>query len=170
MKIRALLLALLTTISVFAADPAPDAGPAPTAAETAAVAALAKLGVDARPIAAGLNWRTVLVRLGKDKPDPKIFAALKDVTNLQELDLAGVQLADADLAQLAGLKNLRVLHLEKTPLTDAGLAHSARAAAQRLGLAYEEHFTGYGDLATSLATVAAAREHPVSWEKTAWRR
>ena len=123
MKIRALLLALLTTTSVFAADPAPAAGPAPTAAETAAVAALAKLGIDARPMAAGLNWRTVLVRLGKDKPDPKIFAALKDVTNLQELDLAGVQLADADLAQLAGLKNLRVLHLEKTPLTDAGLAH-----------------------------------------------
>ena len=123
MKIRALLLALLTTTSVFAADPAPAAGPAPTAAETAAVAALAKLGIDARPLAAGLNWRTVLVRLGKDKPDPKIFAALKDVTNLQELDLAGVQLADADLAQLAGLKNLRVLHLEKTPLTDAGLAH-----------------------------------------------
>jgi len=122
MKIRALLLALVTT-AAFAADPAPDAGPAPTAAETKAVAELAKLGIDARPIAAGLNWRSALVRLGKDKPDPKIFAALKDVTNLQELDLAGVQLADADLAQIAGLKNLRVLHLEKTPLTDAGLAH-----------------------------------------------
>ena len=123
MKIRALLLTLLAASSVCAADPAPDAGPAPTAAETAAVAALAKLGIDARPIAAGLNWRTVLVRLGKEKPDPKIFAALKDVANLQELDLAGVQLTDADLAPLAGLKNLRVLHLEKTPLTDAGLAH-----------------------------------------------
>ncbi len=123
MKIRVLLLALLAAASAFAADPAPDAGPAPSAAETAAVAALAKLGIDARPIAAGLNWRTVLVRLGKDKPDPKVFAALKDVTNLQELDLAGVQLTDADLAQIAGLKNLRVLHLEKTPLTDAGLAH-----------------------------------------------
>lgn len=123
MKIRALLFTLLAAPGVFAADPAPDAGPAPTAAETAAVAALSKLGIDARPIASGLNWRAVLVRLGKDKPDPKIFAALKDVANLQELDLAGVQLADADLAQIAGLKNLRVLHLEKTPLTDAGLAH-----------------------------------------------
>lgn len=123
MKTRLLLLALLATASALAADPAPDAGPAPTAAETKAVADLAKLGIDARPIAAGLNWRTVLVRLGKDKPDPKIFAALKDVANLQELDLAGVQLADADLAQIAGLKNLRVLHLEKTPVTDAGLAH-----------------------------------------------
>ena len=123
MKIRALLLALLASTCALAADPAPDAGPAPTAAETKAVADLAKLGIDARPIAAGLNWRSALVRLGKEKPDPKIFAALKDVANLQELDLAGVQLADADLAQIAGLKNLRVLHLEKTPLTDAGLAH-----------------------------------------------
>ena len=123
MKIRALLLALLASTCALAADPAPDAGPAPTAAETKAVADLAKLGIDARPIAAGLNWRSALVRLGKEKPDPKIFAALKDVANLQELDLAGVQLADADLAQIAGLKNLRVLHLEKTPLTDAALAH-----------------------------------------------
>jgi hypothetical protein len=123
MKIRALILALLASTRVLAADPAPDAGPAPTPAETAAIAALSKLGIDARPIAAGLNWRTALVRVGKDKPDPKIFAALKDITNLQELDLAGVQLADTDLASIAGLKNLRVLHLEKTPLTDAGLAH-----------------------------------------------
>ena len=123
MKTRALLLALLATASALAADPAPDAGPAPTAAETKAVADLAKLGIDARPIAADLNWRSALIRLGKEKPDPKIFAALKDVANLQDLDLAGVQLADADLAQIAGLKNLRVLHLEKTPVTDAGLAH-----------------------------------------------
>jgi hypothetical protein len=123
MKIRLLLLTLLATTGAFAADPAPDAGPAPTAAETKAVDDLAKLGIDARTIAAGLNWRTALVRLGKEKPDPKIFAGLKDVANLAELDLAGVQLTDADLANIAGLKNLRVLHLEKTPLTDAGLEH-----------------------------------------------
>jgi hypothetical protein len=123
MKIRLLLLTLLASTSAFAADPAPDAGPAPTAAETKAVDDLAKFGIDARTIAAGLNWRTALVRLGKEKPDPKIFAGLKDVANLAELDLAGVQLTDADLANIAGLKNLRVLHLEKTPLTDAGLEH-----------------------------------------------
>jgi hypothetical protein len=123
MKIRLLLLTLLASTGAFAADPAPDAGPAPTAAETKAVDDLAKFGIDARTIAAGLNWRTALVRLGKEKPDPKIFAGLKDVANLAELDLAGVQLTDADLANIAGLKNLRVLHLEKTPLTDAGLEH-----------------------------------------------
>ena len=117
------LLALLSTVTAFAADPAPDAGPAPSAAESNAVAELAKLGVEARPIAANINWRSATVRVAGGKPDAKVFALLKDVTNLQELDLAGVQFADADLAQIAGLVNLRVLHLEKTPTTDAMLAH-----------------------------------------------
>lgn len=53
---------------------------------------------------------------------------------------------------------------------DPALASAARAAAQRLGLEYEERFTGYGELAASLASVASRGEHPVSWEKTAWRR
>ena len=55
-------------------------------------------------------------------------------------------------------------------VVDPELARAARVAAERLGLEYEEHFTGYGDLADSLASVASRREHPVSWEKTAWRR
>jgi hypothetical protein len=55
-------------------------------------------------------------------------------------------------------------------VADPELARAARAAAERLGLEYEEHFTGYGDLADSLASVVPRREHPVSWEKTAWRR
>jgi hypothetical protein len=53
---------------------------------------------------------------------------------------------------------------------DPALASAARAAAERLGLEYEEHCTGYGDLAASLATVASRREHPLTWEKTAWPR
>jgi len=53
---------------------------------------------------------------------------------------------------------------------DPELAIAARAAAQRLGLEYEERFTGYGDLATRLSAVASRHEHPVSWEKSAWPR
>jgi hypothetical protein len=34
---------------------------------------------------------------------------------------------------------------------DPGLDAKARACAERLGLAYERRFTGYGDLATALA-------------------
>ena len=125
MKNWTLLLAIAVTFtaSAFADEPKVDIGPAPTEAETKAIAELGKLGVDVRPVAASYNWQTVLVRLGKEKPDAKIFAALKDVANAQEINLADVQLADTDLAQISGLKNLRVLHLEKTPVTDAGLAH-----------------------------------------------
>ncbi|HEX5175753.1 MAG TPA: hypothetical protein VFV83_01925 [Chthoniobacteraceae bacterium] len=122
-SLRAILVCLAATTALYAADPAPDAGPAPTEAETKATAELAKLGVDVRPIAANINWRSATVRLPAGKQEPRIFTLLKDVMNLQELDLAGVQLTDADLAQLAGLTNLRVLHLEKTPTTDAMLKH-----------------------------------------------
>lgn len=38
---------------------------------------------------------------------------------------------------------------------DPALSAQAEACARRLGLAYERRFTGYGDLATSLAAVAA---------------
>ena len=116
-----LLFAMFATVDAYAADPAPDAGPPPTEAETKAVAELAKLGIDASPIAAGVNWRSASLRAVGPKPDPKIFALLKDVANLQELDLPAVQLAEGDLAQLGGLTNLRVLHLEKTTTTDAML-------------------------------------------------
>jgi hypothetical protein len=118
-----LLFTLLAATTAFAADPKPDAGPPPSEAETAAATELLKLGVEARPIAAGLNWRSAIVRVTGGNADPKIFTLLKEVANLQELDLAGVPLTEADLAQLAGLANLRVLHLEKTPTTDAMLAH-----------------------------------------------
>jgi len=117
------LVALFTATLAFAADPKPDPGPPPSEAETKAIAELVKLGIEPRPIAAGLNWRSVTVRATGGKPDPRIFTLLKDVTSLQELDLAGMQITDTDLAQLSGLTNLRVLHLEKTPTTDAMLGH-----------------------------------------------
>lgn len=117
------ILVLITTVAAFAADPAPDAGPAPTEAETKAVAELAKLGIDVSPIAANINWRSASIRPAGTKPDAKVFPLLKDVANLQELSLPGVPIEDGDMANIAGLVNLRVLHLEKTPVTDAGLTH-----------------------------------------------
>ena len=117
------ILAFLTAVTAFAADPAPDAGPAPGEAETKAVAELAKLGIDVSPIAANINWRSASIRPAGTKPDAKVFPLLKAVANLQELSLPGVPIEDGDLANIAGLVNLRVLHLEKTPVTDAGLAH-----------------------------------------------
>ena len=46
----------------------------------------------------------------------------------------------------------RLVHLVQVPSPE--LREAAEAAAQRLGLAYEERYTGYGDLATTLAHVA----------------
>jgi hypothetical protein len=46
----------------------------------------------------------------------------------------------------------RVVYLAQTD--DAELTDMARAAAARLGLAFERRFTGYGDLATSVAALA----------------
>jgi hypothetical protein len=62
----------------------------------------------------------------------------------------------------------KLVYLVQSP--DRELSAQARAAAARLGLVYEEHLTGYGELASGLAAVAARREQPVTWEKTAWRR
>ena len=45
----------------------------------------------------------------------------------------------------------RVVFLAQTE--DAALTDMARAAAARLGLAFERRFTGYGDLATAIASV-----------------
>ncbi len=58
----------------------------------------------------------------------------------------------------------RVVYLAQVP-SAAGLAR-ARAAAARLGLAFETHITGYGDLATSLAA-AVARGHEQGREPAA---
>ena len=46
-----------------------------------------------------------------------------------------------------------VIYLAQTD--DAALTEAAQAAAARLGLGFARRFTGYGDLANSLATVAA---------------
>jgi mono/diheme cytochrome c family protein len=97
--------------------------PKPSPAELQAVAELAKLGIDAREIAANVNWRYANFRVAGQNVDPKAFAALKKINNLAELNLSTVKLKDADLANLAGLTNLVTLNLSGTPVTDAGLVH-----------------------------------------------
>jgi len=64
----------------------------------------------------------------------------------------------------------RLVYLVQSP--DTELSRLAQAAAGRLGLAYEERFTGYGELATSLATLSrpTPRKAPVIEEIVAWRR
>jgi hypothetical protein len=54
---------------------------------------------------------------------------------------------------------------------DAALSAAARAAAQRLGLAYEERHTGYGELASTLSRVATVSVASIGQRKesAAWR-
>jgi len=49
----------------------------------------------------------------------------------------------------------RIVYLAQT--RDEDLAKKAMAAANRLGLAYEYRFTGYGELETDLASRAVSR-------------
>lgn len=98
------------------------AGPPPTPEELQAVAELAKLGIHARPIAAGANWRRVNFRVAGDKPPATAISLVRKIASVTDLDLGGTQITDADLAAIAEMRNLTALHLESTPITDAGLA------------------------------------------------
>ena len=97
-------------------------GPKPTAAETKAVAELAKAGITAREIAQGSNWRYINLRVVGKKFDAKVWDQIKDVSNLIELNAAGVELTDADLAKVGKLTNLRRLNLANATVKDASLA------------------------------------------------
>jgi len=59
----------------------------------------------------------------------------------------------------------RVVYLVQLP--DAQLELQARAIAARLGLAYEQRTTGYGDLAGSLARVTRRVALPIAIERSA---
>jgi hypothetical protein len=96
---------------------------------------------------------------------PAKFAALADaepgtfyltdflVRHFERLVIAGLGIDRHP--QLAGeyfRHYRRVVYLAQ--VADTQLADQARAIAARLGLAYEQHASGYGDLATGLARVA----------------
>ena len=97
-------------------------GPKPTAAETKAVAELAKAGITAREIAQGSNWRYINLRVVGKKFDAKVWDQIKDVGNLIELNAAGVELSDADLAKVGKITNLRRLNLANATVKDSSLA------------------------------------------------
>lgn len=94
----------------------------PAAAEAAALLALSKNNIEARPIAQGVPWREVNLRLLGSNVTDQVIAPLKDVTSLVEVRLGTTRVTDAGLAALATLPYLEVLGLELTAVTDAGIA------------------------------------------------
>lgn len=60
---------------------------------------------------------------GKERLNGSGLADLKELTNLEEIDLGKTGVTDAALGHLQGLANLRSLNLGQTGITDAGLVH-----------------------------------------------
>jgi Planctomycete cytochrome C len=95
----------------------------PEAAEAAAIAAIAKAGVDVPVIAQNVPWRSVNLRLAGASVTDATIAPLKDIKSLVEVNLATTKVTDAGLAPLEKLTYLQNLQLQLTGVTDAGLAH-----------------------------------------------
>ena len=93
----------------------------PAAAEAAAIATIAKAGVDVRPLAQNIPWREANFRLAGSNITDAVIAPLKDVTSLVELNLGTTKVSDAGLAAIAGLGYLQNLQVPLTSVSDAGL-------------------------------------------------
>lgn len=92
-------------------------------ADAAALQKINALGGGAMPLAANTNLLSVNFSLAGAKIDDAALESLKGVSvQLVWLNLANTAVTDAGLKTLAGLKNLRRLHLEKTGVGDEGLA------------------------------------------------
>ena len=96
---------------------------------------------------------------------PSVFAQLSEAEpgtfyltdflarHFERLVVDGLGLDKHPQLQAEYFRNYRKLvYLAQMP--SEALRRAARAAAQRLGLSYEERITGYGELATTLASVA----------------
>lgn len=95
----------------------------PAAAEGAAIAAIAKSGVEVRPLAQNVPWREANFRLAGTNVTDATIAPLKDVTSLVELNLGTTRVTDAGLTAIASLGYLQNLQAPLTSLTDAALPH-----------------------------------------------
>src|SRR5205814_4618467 len=121
MKTLSLVLSFLAIASLARAqeDQLPTAPPA----DAQAVQKINALGGGAMPLAANTNLLSVNFSLVGAKIDDAALESLKGVSEqLVWLNLANTSVTDAGLKVLAGLKNLRRLHLEKTGIGDDGLA------------------------------------------------
>src|SRR5579863_294284 len=114
--ILALSLAFSASVALAQEEQLPTVPPA----DAQAVQKINGLGGGAMPLAANTNLLSVNFSLAGAKVDDAALESLKGVTEqLVWLNLANTSVTDAGLKCLAGLKNLRRLHLEKTGIGDA---------------------------------------------------
>jgi hypothetical protein len=82
-----------------------------------------KLGILIRPLTSKEPWLAVNARLQEGKFGNTQLAELAPIAPaLAWLDVGETAVTDSGLTSLAGMKNLRRLHLDRTAVTDAGLA------------------------------------------------
>ena len=91
------------------------------AGEAAAIEALAKTGIDVRPVALNVPWHEVNLRLLGTNVTDATIAPLKDIPSLIEVRLGTTKVSDKAIAVLKNLPHLEVLGLELTSVTDAGV-------------------------------------------------
>jgi hypothetical protein len=102
-----------------------DTGLPITPGEKAAFEKLEKAGVFVMRLAQNTNWlRVDFTHRGKEVKDDELIL-LKDMPNLLELNLGGMNVTDANLVHIKPLTNLVRLQLHKTKVTDAGLSNLA---------------------------------------------
>ncbi len=104
---------------------ADDPGLPISPAEKAAVEKLEKAGVFVMRLAQNTNYlRVDFTHRGKEVKDEEL-ALLKDMPNLVELNLGGMNITDSSLIHVKPLTNLVRLQLHRTKISDAGLANLA---------------------------------------------
>ena len=124
--------------------------PTVAAADAKALEKLSQAGAVAGPLAANTNLISVNFSMAGAKAGDAQLEALKPLAEqLFWLNLGGTAVTDAGLKQLAGLKNLRRLHLEKTAVGDDG-------AAALGGLAELRYLNLYGSKVTDKGLGAIA--------------
>ncbi|MFC5455903.1 leucine-rich repeat domain-containing protein [Prosthecobacter fluviatilis] len=120
MKPTSLLFALALAFTAHAADDK-------AAADPALAAALQKVnasGASLMPIAADAKtFRFTALNVAKEFGDAGLEPLLPIADKIASLDIARSKVTDGGLKALAGMKNLKELHLEGTAITDAGLDH-----------------------------------------------
>jgi hypothetical protein len=140
MKTLSIALAFLAVVSLVRAQE--EQLPTVAAADPAVLQKINALGGGAMPLAASTNLLSVNFSLAGAKIDDAALESLKGVTDqIVWLNLANTSVTDNGLKAVAGLKNLRRLHLEKTGIGDDGLASVK-------GLAELQYLNLYGSKVT----------------------
>ena len=132
-----------TTNTVVAG--AANVEPAPLDSLAADVARLTKeLGIVIEPVAMEQPWLAINASIAKSFNDEQLAQLKPLARNIQVLNLAGTDVTDAGLATVVEMSNLQRLRLERTKVTDAGMAQLGKLEKLDYLNLYGTEITGAG--------------------------